>query len=164
MRRIILTGPESTGKTTLAQSLALELELPLVKEFAREYLSENINYSYDDLAKIAKGQLESEAEAFEQNSTIICDTDLITIAIWSLYKYKKCEQWILDACQPKPSDIYFLCGTEIPWESDPLRESPNERLELYTLYKNMLEKLESKFFEIAGSPDERHNFIRSKLT
>lgn len=163
MRRIILTGPESTGKTTLAQSLALELELPLVNEFAREYLSENINYSYDDLAKIAKGQLESEAEAFEQNSTIICDTDLITIAIWSLFKYKKCEQWILDACQPKLTDIYFLCGIDVPWEIDPLRENPSERLELYELHKNMLKKFGCNFFETTGTNADRLSFVRSLL-
>ena len=90
MRKIIITGPESSGKTTLCKSLSKHFKIPFAKEFAREYLQKkNKNYIEEDLIKIAEGQLISEKKH------ILLDTDLITIKVWSNYKYGRCNKWIL---------------------------------------------------------------------
>ena len=143
MLKIIITGPESSGKTTLCKALSKHFNLPFSKEYAREYLEKlNRNYNQDDLLKIAKGQLKSE-----QNTQLL-DTDLITIKIWSEYKYGSCDNWILDQIEKQKTEkrIYLLCKPDIPWEADPLRENPNDREELFEIYKKELEVLGHDYF------------------
>ena len=91
MLKIIVTGPESSGKTTLSKVLSTHFEIPFTEEYAREYLNNlESDYTQSHLLEIAKGQLLSEHNAQ------ILDTDLITIKIWSEYKYGNCNQWILE--------------------------------------------------------------------
>ena len=92
MVKFIITGPESSGKTTLAKKLSETYNICLVEEYARKYLNENENkYGFNDLLKIAYKQYENEKNC---KQFCICDTDLITIKIWSNYKYSKCDSWI----------------------------------------------------------------------
>jgi len=145
--KIIITGPESSGKTTLCKALSQHFNLPFSKEHAREYLDAlNGDYNQDDLLKIAKGQLKSE-----QNTQLL-DTDLITIKIWSKYKYGSCDKWILSQIEKQKSEnrFYLLCKPDIPWEVDPLRENPTNRNELFEIYKKELESLEHKYFIVQG--------------
>lgn len=138
MNKIIITGPESSGKTTLCKNLAKHFKLSFSKEFARFYLEKNgYNYNQSDLLEIAKGQLLSE-----KNQQIL-DTDLITIKIWSEYKYGSCDSWILEKINEQKLEqrFYLLCKPDIPWQSDPLRENPDNRDELFEIYKKELEKL-----------------------
>lgn len=164
MRRIVFTGPESTGKTTLATAISKLLDLPLAPEFARAFLRQSPQYTYADLATIAKGQLELEAMAFSKNDTIICDTDLVTIAIWSDFKFQKCENWILEKSLPQAHDIFFLCGIDVPWEADPLRENPSDRKELYDLHKKMLEKNNCTVVELIGDEAQRIDLVAKTLS
>ena len=86
MPKIIVTGPESSGKSTLCKALSAHFKIPYSEEFARGFLDElGSNYKKDDLLKIAKGQLNSE------ENTQLLDTDLITIKLWSQYKYGSCD-------------------------------------------------------------------------
>ena len=102
MHKIVITGPESSGKTTLCESLSKHFKIPYSKEYAREYLQKlNRNYTQDDLTKIAKGQLN-----FNKNHSLL-DTDLITIKIWSNYKYDRCNQWILEHIEKQKSEKQF---------------------------------------------------------
>ena len=143
MHKIIVTGPESSGKTTLCKALSKHFNLPFSKEFAREYLYMlNRDYNQKDLLKIAKGQLKSE-----QNTQLL-DTDLITIKIWSKYKYGSCDKWILEQIEKQKSKnrFYLLCKPDIPWEADPLRENPNDREELFEIYKKEIASLEHDYF------------------
>lgn len=138
MNKVIITGPESSGKTTLCENLAQHFKLSFSKEFARFYLEKNGgNYNQSDLLEIAKGQLLSE-----KNHQIL-DTDLITIKIWSEYKYGACDTWILEKIKEQKLEqrFYLLCKPDIPWQSDPLRENPDNRDELYEIYKMELEEL-----------------------
>jgi nicotinamide riboside kinase len=147
MLKIIVTGPESSGKTTLCKALSEHFKISFSKEFAREYLSTiNREYKEEDLLEIAKGQLQSET-----NSQLL-DTDLITIKIWSEYKYGRCDKWILDQIEQKRSKkrFYLLCKPDIPWEADVLRENPITRDEIFKVYKRELEKLKLDFFIIDG--------------
>jgi nicotinamide riboside kinase len=147
MHKIIVTGPESSGKTTLCKALSKHFNLPFSKEYAREYLDTlNRDYNQEDLLKIAKGQLKSE-----QNTQLL-DTDLITIKIWSKYKYGSCDKWILEQIEKQKSEnrFYLLCKPDIPWKADPLRENPNDREELFEIYKKELESLAQNYFIVEG--------------
>jgi len=143
MLKIIVTGPESSGKTTLCKELSKHFKIPFTKEFAREYLDVlNRDYNQDDLLKIAKGQLQAE------NGIQLLDTDLITLKIWSKYKYGSCDKWILNQVEKQKSEkrFYLLCKPDIPWEADPQRENPNGREELFEIYKKEIESLGHDYF------------------
>ena len=147
MIKIIVTGPESSGKTTLYKALSQHFNLPFSKEYAREYLNAlNRDYNQNDLLKIAKGQLKSE-----QNTQLL-DTDLITIKIWSKYKYENCDKWILDEIEKQKSEkrFYLLCKPDIPWEADQQRENPNNREELFEIYKKEIVNLGHDYFVVEG--------------
>ena len=147
MTKVIVTGPESSGKTTLCKKLSKHFKIPFTKEFAREYLNVlSRDYSQDDLLKIAKGQLASE------HNFQLLDTDLITIKIWSEYKYGNCEKWILDTIEKQKTEkrFYLLCKPDIHWEADPLRENPNNRNGLFELYKKEIDKLGHNYFILEG--------------
>lgn len=145
--KVILTGPESSGKTTLCGILANHFKIPFSAEYARKYLSSlDRNYTQKDLIKIAKRQLQSE-----KNQRIL-DTDLITIKIWSNYKYGDCDKWILQQIQKQKSKerFYLLCKPDIKWEKDPLREHPKDRIKIFQLYKKELENLNHKYYIVEG--------------
>tara|TARA_B100001094_G_C17757644_1_gene588841 strand:- start:78 stop:575 length:498 start_codon:yes stop_codon:yes gene_type:complete len=147
MHKIVITGPESSGKTTLCESLSKHFKIPYSKEYAREYLQKlNRNYTQDDLTKIAKGQLN-----FNKNHSIL-DTDLITIKIWSNYKYDRCNKWILEHIERQKSEkrFYLLCKPDIAWTKDPLRENPKNRMTLFQIYKKELENLNHTYYIVKG--------------
>ncbi|MEM1320153.1 MAG: ATP-binding protein [Bacteroidota bacterium] len=152
MLRIVCTGPESTGKTTLSQQLARHYECPWVAEYARSYI-EGLDRSYTeaDLLAIAEGQIELENLLVEPElPLIVCDTDLLTIRIWSEYKYGRCDEWILEQFVLRPADLYLLCAPDIPWTPDPQRENPEDRQELYGLYKFQLVSNNRRLVEVFG--------------
>ena len=158
MRKIIVTGPESSGKTTLCKALSEHFKIPYSEEFARGFLDQlGRNYKKDDLLKIAKGQLNSE-----QNTQLL-DTDLITIKIWSKYKYGSCHKWLLEQIERQKSEkrFYLLCNPDIPWQADVQRENPNDRKELFEIYKKELEGLGHNYFII--EEEERKEKAISKL-
>tara|TARA_B100000683_G_scaffold89236_1_gene88036 strand:+ start:24816 stop:25313 length:498 start_codon:yes stop_codon:yes gene_type:complete len=156
MDKIIITGPESSGKTTLCNDLAYHFKLSQSKEYARLYLKKKgKDYTQEDLLIIAKGQLNLE------KVNILLDTDLITIKIWSKYKFGNCNTWILDKIEEQKNEnrFYLLCKPDIPWESDPLRENPNDRMELFEIYKMELENLGHKYYIVEGK-DRLENVIK----
>ncbi|MGB3587118.1 MAG: ATP-binding protein, partial [Tunicatimonas sp.] len=140
MIKIITTGPESSGKSTLAQALAGYYQVVWVPEYARDYLNKlNRPYQEEDLLKIAKGQIKREDEAAKgKPDLLICDTSLMVIKIWSEYRYRRCHPWILKQIERRPLDLYLLCTPDIPWEPDPQRENPTNRDELFLLYQQAL--------------------------
>ena len=147
MPKIIVTGPESSGKTTLCKALSEHFKIPFTKEYAREYLDAlSRDYNQNDLLKIAKGQLNSE-----QNTQLL-DTDLITIKIWSEYKYGSCDKWLLNQLEKQKPEkhFYLLCKPDIPWEADPQRENPNNREELLKIYKKEIGSLGHDYFIVEG--------------
>ena len=152
MPKIIVTGPESSGKTTLCQQLSTHFKIPFTKEFARDYIH-NLDREYlqKDLSIIAKGQLQTEKTS-DNNPLSIYDTDLITIKIWSNYKYGNCDNWIIEQIkkQKQENRFYLLCTAYIPWEDDPQRENPNNREELFEIYKEELEELGHDYLIVKG--------------
>lgn len=156
-RTIVITGPESTGKTTLTAELAAHFGVAWMPEFAREYIDLlNREYTETDLLEIAKGQLKREQEfTLKSNGLLFFDTSLEVIKIWSEYKYGRCHPWILEQLKNQKHDLYLLCSPDIPWEYDPQQESPNERDELFKLYHQELTEQNTKFVEINGLNDLR---------
>lgn len=146
IKHIVITGPESSGKTTLTKAIAKALNTDYTEEYAREYLKSNSSYKQEDLLLIAQGQLQKEKANL--NPIAIHDTDLITIKIWSEYKYNQCNPWILEQIEQQKSKnrLYLLCNPDIPWEADPLRENPSNRVELFEIYKKELEDLGHDYF------------------
>ena len=164
MIKIIFTGPECSGKTTLSTSVSKETNTNLVKEYARDYLFKiNRPYEFSDLLQIAKGQrkLTQQASVYKQKF-LVCDTDLEVIKIWSLVKYGKCDSWILNN-QDKEA-YYFLCHPEVPWKDDPFRENRNNRLDLFELYKQELFENKRKFKILKGNQKERFNTAYTTIT
>ena len=157
--RIAVTGPESTGKTTLAQELAKHFKTVWVPEYVREYFEKyGSNYNYDDLEKIARGQLALEEKTAQQaNRFLFADTGMLVMKIWSQYKYGKCSPWILNTIETHHYDLFLLCEIDLPWEYDPLRENPSktERKTIFQHYKNELEKYGFPYVIISGQGKKR---------
>lgn len=163
----VLTGPESTGKTTLANLLASYYKVPLVKEFARTFLEAlNRNYTLADVIKMATTQLKLEQEAIKQNSPLLfLDTDLITYTIWLKVKYNTSINWIDEAISNQPNKHYFLCAIDVPWEPDPLRETPNknDREALFQLHLSLLEKHQFPYTILSGNLEERMEMCKEVI-
>ncbi|NNF01641.1 MAG: ATP-binding protein [Bacteroidia bacterium] len=155
--RIAIVGPESTGKSSLAQSLSKHYSDIWVPEFARTYLWElNKPYQYDDLLNIAKGQQESEDILFNAaRQFLFCDTTILSVKIWSDFKYGKSDCWILDELELRKYQITLLCDIDLPWEDDPLRENPNDREQLLEIHKTELNYYQHKYEIIRGQHEQR---------
>ena len=153
--RFAITGPESSGKTTLAKELAEQNNGVWIPEFAREYL-ENLPYNYqlEDLDKIALGQLALWEKSSNQILTFF-DTEMLVMKIWSEFKYNSCSPFILKALENQSFDHYFLCRPDIEWEEDPLREHPENREELFELYLNELIERKLPFTLVEGDLETR---------
>lgn len=159
MIKVAIVGPESTGKTELSRQLANHFKCNWVREFARGYL-ENLGraYSYDDLKIIAQGQTQLEDDALKENKDFVFfDTTLMVIKVWSDFKYNKTNDWILIEYQKRKFDFYLLCDIDLPWQEDPLREHPNNRKELFEIYKNEIRYMKAPFALVTGGGANRLN-------
>jgi len=154
MLRIAITGPESSGKTTLCSFLSQHYNVSYIPEFARTYLEKTQGiYKQLDLDHIAQGQLKSLL-SFEDKMAI-CDTDFSVLEIWSKYKYNNVSEIIRELVNKELFNLHILCTPDIPWEEDPLRENPNTRGELFELYKESLRRHNKNFIVVAGAHKER---------
>lgn len=159
VKKIVIIGPESTGKSTLTQALAAAYNEPYVHEYARQYL-ENLNrpYEFDDLLQIAKGQIYVEDSALKKaKKYLFIDTDLHVIEVWSNHKFGKTDPWILEQIENRKYDLYLLTNVDIPWEDDPQREHPDPEMRDYffNVYKMLLQKSNVPFEVIQGNYIER---------
>ncbi len=153
---VCLTGPESSGKTTLAGELSRALAVPLVGEVAREYLAGKASYDADDLLAIAKAQLAAEQNALaEGTGVVVCDTDLQVIQIWWQEKFGALDPWLEDALGERSQRCYLLAAPDLPWQPDPLRESPQDRERLFDRYARLLRDESFTFAEVRGIGEVR---------
>jgi len=144
MIKVAILGPESTGKTALAKSLAEHFNAPWVPEHAREYVEKlTIPYTYDDVCSIARTQIEQE-KCYEEHpelsdSYVFFDTDLIITKVWFEYKYGVVPEFIPERIEAGFYDLYLLCAPDLPWEPDPVREHGVDREFFFDWYKKEIE-------------------------
>ena len=168
IKKIVVIGPESTGKSTLCEQLAAYYNTVWVKEYAREYLLTNgTDYNFENLLDIAKGQLSLEDIASQQlNNSItpqinprllFLDTDMYVMKVWCEFVFNRCHQWILDRIVERKYDLYLLCNVDLPWVKDELREYPEleSRKKLYHYYKDNMVNQQIAWIDISGNYDER---------
>ncbi len=161
MTRITVVGPECSGKTTLCEALAVHYGCVWVKEFARAHLEEHgPAYTEQDLLNFAMGQMLGEAEtqklAKEVGADLIfCDTDMITIRIWSEEVFGRSHALLKQLSTDVKYDHWLLCRPDMPWVADPLRENPHDRDRLFHVYEAMLKKLRKPFTIIEGDREQR---------
>src|ERR1700687_19544 len=141
LKKIVVVGPESTGKSTLCEQLADRYKTEWVPEFARKYLLElGRSYNYDDLLIIARGQLAQEDRICSSLKTplVFIDTDMYVMKVWCEFVFGKCHQFILNEIVRRKYEAYLLCNTDLPWVADELREYPDleSRERLYHMYKD----------------------------
>ncbi|WP_405293958.1 AAA family ATPase [Algibacter sp. Ld11] len=143
--KVVLFGPESSGKTTLSRQLARYYNSIWVPEFARDYLQDKWNNERktceaEDLLPIAAGQMVLENRlALKTDSVLICDTDLLETKVYSEQCYKKtCDPLLKKFAIENTYDLYFLTYIDTPWEADDLRDKPEERLEMFNAFQNEL--------------------------
>ena len=151
MKRVVVIGPECTGKSTLTQALAQHFNCPYRQEYAREYIAQlSTPYTPKDILHIAKKQIEIEDAIPKKSPYLFLDTDLIVCKVWSEFKYGQCHPWIIEQIEKHHHDYYLLCDIDIPWVNDGLREHPNHRKELFDIYTKELTDLNKSFSVISG--------------
>ena len=157
MKKVVITGPESSGKTTLFNAIEEKFGIVGVPEFARIYIDQlDRPYVQGDLIEIANGQLQLEQKFSNENKDLLlCDTDLLTLKVWSEYKYGSCDPIILNQLMHHLPDYYVLASPDIPWEPDPQRENPKERDELFQIYQKEILTLKIPSIIVAGSQEQR---------
>lgn len=160
MKKIVIIGPESTGKSTLAAQLADYYKTVFCPEFAREYLLEHgKDYTYADLLNIAHGQLNLEELVLAQakNGIYFIDTDMYVMKVWCEVVFNNCHTWILKQIAASQYDLHLLCDVDVPWVQDGLREYPDLefRKKLFKMYKEHLINNGSKWAVISGTYPER---------
>lgn len=166
LKKIIIIGPESTGKSTLCKQLAEHYQTKWVPEYARQYLLENgTDYTFEDLLKIAKGQIESEENIIKEMSTkengnsgfLFVDTDMHVMKVWCEFVFNKCHPFILEQIVESKTDLYLLCNTDLAWTKDELREYPDleTRQRLYKIYLDIMINQNVPWVEISGNNEER---------
>ena len=158
IKKIVIIGPESTGKSTLCEQLAAHYKTVWVKEYAREYLLTNgTDYTFENLLDVARGQIAEEEAAPQNNKAIFIDTDMYVMKVWCEFVFGKCHHWILNRIVERKYDLYLLCNVDLPCVEDELREYPDleNRLKLYHHYKDIMVNQKVQWIDISGNYEER---------
>jgi nicotinamide riboside kinase len=155
--RIVITGPESTGKSFLCERLASHFKGIAVPEYAREYISGlNRTYTENDVLSIARSQIDQLQMSREVFESVFFDTGLIITKVWLEVVFNSKREWIDQAIKSAAIDLYLLCAPDIPWIPDPLRENGGEMRDiLFDMYRTHLEAFELPYRIIVGSGEER---------
>ena len=163
LKKIVILGPESTGKSTICEALSKAYNTFWCEEYAREFLSKNgTDYTFDNLLTIAKGQIANEDNATqkaikENKSHLIIDTEMYVMKVWCEYVFNNCHTYILDEIHKREYDLYLLCDIDLVWTPDEMREYPDEkpRQELFAIYKDILINQNTPWGIVSGAGDQR---------
>ena len=160
--KVVINGPESTGKTTLTKQLAEYFNTEYVPEFARDYLQEKWDLkkeicSKEDLLVIVKEQVNLENElSSKANKVLLLDTNIITTVNWSITHFDGfCDPWIIRQTEFLEYDHYLITNIDFPWVKDDLRDRPNERENMLSSLINQHDIRGLKYSIISGVKDVR---------
>ena len=155
--RIVVTGSECTGKTTLARALAARFDAPYVPEFCRGYQdARGTPLVADDVEPIARGQI-AEADAAEERATqlLVLDTDLVSTVVYARHYYGSCPAWVEEAAHKRRADLYLLCAPDLPWEADNQRDRGDRREQMHRLFAEELATIGAEVRSVTGRGADR---------
>ena len=168
--KIVLFGPESTGKTTLSEDLARYYQEPMVKEYMREYLQEVWDAEKricepQDIIPIAEGQMAAENRlSTEADHLLICDTDLLELKVYSEAYYDGyCDPQLLKHALNNYYHLYFLTYIDVPWTPDDLRDKPHDREGMFQRFQDTLELHQKPYFILKGNREVRFKNAVEKI-
>ena len=176
--RIVLTGPECTGKTTLAQWLAERFGAPWVPEASREYAAASARVgrtlTASDVEPIARMQIEREDRALAGQAFAFLDTDLLSTVAYARHYYGTSSEWLEGAARARVGALYLLCAPDIPWSADGIRDRPEGREEMFAHFARVLTEFAADVRVVRGVGEARldaaattvaeHSALRSYLT
>ena len=175
IKRIVICGPESTGKSTMTENLSVHFNTNYVDEFARAFLQKKWNIANEvctkeDLIKIAKGQIELENTKIKSaNKLIFCDTNISTTLAWSKTHFDGfCDPWLMSQSKLLKYDYYLLLNTDVAWIKDDLRDTPNDREKMFLAHKFELDNLNVNYDIVEGSDFNKRliqavNYIKKSI-
>lgn len=169
LHRVCVTGPESTGKTTLAQQLAEFAQTEWVPEASRIYAERNAReLTAADVAPIAREHIAladaAEARVRAAGGTLlVLDTDLLSTAVYARHYYRTVPAWVERVERARRADLYLLCDIDVPWIPDGVRDRPANREEMYALFHGALLRRHAPFVVVRGDWDERWSIAREAL-
>ncbi len=161
--KVVLFGPESTGKTVLAQRLAKHYDTLWVPEFSRSYaegkMKKGEQLTEEDVLPIAIGQIKLENELTSKvEKLLICDTDLLETKVYSSVYYDGfCPEVLNKIVGKNQYNLYFLTNIDVPWEADDIRDRPNEREHMFQAFETALRTHNKPYVLLKGSEEERFN-------
>jgi NadR type nicotinamide-nucleotide adenylyltransferase len=156
MKKIVVTGSESSGKTELAGALGVHFSAPVSTEFVREFAAKQGSISFSDHGPVAKGQMAAEDAAISRaTDLVILDTDLVSTVVYCEHYFGRSPEWITDEARKRAADLYLLLKPDIPWVPDGIRDRGERREEMHALFAAKLRDLGLEFVEIGGSREER---------
>jgi NadR type nicotinamide-nucleotide adenylyltransferase len=157
MRRIVVTGSESVGKTSLAQKLGDHFGVPVSREFVRAYAAERGGkLAFGDVGAVARGQIAAEDAAIARaKDMVVLDTDLVSTVVYCEHYFGLCPDWIDQESRKRIGHLYLLLAPDIPWVADGVRDRGERRAEMHELFRGSLDARRLRYAEIRGEQDER---------
>jgi len=168
--RVVLYGPESTGKTTLSKQLASYYHTNWVPEYMRTFLEsktfvpgEEIVY-YKELSLIAKGQMKAENALLNTANTLLfCDTNLLELQVYAEHYFGECPKAISKSASENTYDLYILTYVDVPWEADGMRDRPKDREKMFALFEQKLIESNLPYIIVKGNEEQRLEFAISYI-
>lgn len=157
MIRVVLTGSESTGKTTLAAEIARHYDAALVPEFVREFAEEKGGViQFSDHGPIARGQMAIEdAQISLGRAVVVQDTDLLSTVVYCEHYFGRSPEWIIAAAAERRPDLYLLCEIDLPWIADGIRDRGHMRDDMQRLFRDAVMRSGAAVAIVSGAGSER---------
>ncbi len=157
LTKIVLTGPESSGKSQLCRQLAEHFQAPFASEYARIFLEQHgPGYDFAMLDKIRSGHHQHQQSTLSRPVALaFLDTDLINFLVWEKLVFAQVHNELVDELFDEIDHHYLICYPDLPWTPDPLRENPENRIDIFEAHRREIEKRGRSYRIVKGHGFER---------